>query len=253
MLKVVLLGGGNLAFHLTHELLNNASLQLVQVYNRSLETIEYLKNQTSITNQISALKDADVYIVCVSDDAISAVSEQLNFPNKLVVHTSGAMDLKALKSTAHTGVFYPLQSFSKDKKIDFSTIPICIEAAKEEDLSMLFILGMSLSNNCYQMSSAQRKQLHVAAVFVNNFVNHLHYIGHEICNENNIPFEILKPIIEETALKIKELAPYKAQTGPAKRQDTKTLETHLELITEDQQKIYKLLTQSIMDTYGKKL
>lgn len=253
MIKIVLLGGGNLAFHLTNEFIHNSEIELVQVYNRSLEKIEYLKNKTSITNQFSALKEADVYIVCVSDDAIPEVSEQINFPNKLIVHTSGAMDLKALKSNTHIGVFYPLQSFSKDKKVDFSNIPICIEVENEQDLSLLFTLGMSLSDNCYNMNSDQRKHLHVAAVFVNNFVNHMYFIGNEICTENNIPFEILKPLIEETASKIKNLAPLEAQTGPAKRQDSKTLETHLDLITEDQQKIYKLLTQSIIDTHGKKL
>lgn len=253
MIKIVLLGGGNLAFHLTHELLNNSAIELVQVYNRSLENITYLKNKTSITHQISELKEADVYIVCVADNAISEVSKLLNFPGKLVVHTSGAMPMNALKSNSNSGVFYPLQSFSKEKEVDFSTIPICIEADNEQDLTLLMNLGMTISNNCYQMNSEQRKHLHVAAVFVNNFVNHMYFIGNEICNENNIPFEILKPMIEETTSKIKDLSPYEAQTGPAKRQDSNTLETHLELITEDQQKIYKLLTQSIINTYGKKL
>ena len=253
MIKVVLLGGGNLAFHLTNQLLKSKEVNLIQVYNRSIDSISYLENKTVITNKLSELKKADIYIICVSDNAISELSEQLDFKDKLVVHTSGAMDMDSLKCNSHKGVFYPLQSFSKEKEIDFSTIPICIEADIIEDEKLLFTLGKSISSNCYKISSEQRKYVHVSAVFVNNFVNHLYTIGNEICTSQNIPFEILAPLIKETASKIDYLSPFDAQTGPAKRKDSKTIETHLSLISDNQQKIYKLLTKSIMDTYGKKL
>ncbi|MFD1293900.1 Rossmann-like and DUF2520 domain-containing protein [Lutibacter holmesii] len=253
MINVILLGGGNLAYHLTNEFLNNAAINLVQVYNRSLASISYLKGKTAITNDIKQLKEADIYMLCVSDNAISELSIQLIFKNKLVVHTSGAMGLNTLKSTSNKGVFYPLQSFSKEKEVNFSNIPIGIEANRTKDEDLLMQLAKAISKQCYLINSEQRKHLHVAAVFVNNFVNHMYVLGNEICDAHQIPFEILTPLIQETALKLSSLSPFEAQTGPAKRNDSQTIETHLSLICENQQKIYKLLTQSIKNTYGKKL
>ncbi len=253
MIKVVLLGAGNVAFHLTKMLLKSTSIELVQVYNRNIDKIAYLTNKTTITTKISELKEADIYIICVSDNAIAKVSEQLNFEGKLVVHTSGATDLAILKCNANKGVLYPLQSFSKDKKVNFSEVPFCLEAENSEDLELLQKITNAIGSPSYKINSEQRKTLHVAAVFVNNFVNHLYQIGSEICSEKNIPFEILAPLIRETALKIENLTPFEAQTGPAKRNDTKTIETHLSLLTKNQQKIYTLLTQSILNIHGKKL
>ena len=253
MIKISIIGGGNVAYHLTATLLKTKNIELVEVYNRTLNKIQYLKNQTSITTSLNQLKEADIYIICVSDNAIEEVSKLLNFKNKLVVHTSGGIAMDALKCNANKGVLYLLQSFSKDKKIDFSNIPICIEAATKTDLELLETLAKSISKSCYHINSEQRKNLHVSAVFVNNFVNHLYYIGNQICEENNIPFEILLPIIKETASKIETLSPFDAQTGPAKRNDTKTLKKHEAMLPKNQKEIYKLLTKSIYNTYGKKL
>lgn len=253
MINIVILGGGNVAWHLTNALLRNSAVNVVQVYNRSLEKINIFKNSTSITNNLSELKDADIYILAVSDNAISELSSALILKNKLVVHTSGSMAMNELKSVSNKGVFYLLQTFSKERKIDFSTVPICIEAETEEDLHLLDALATSMSKNCYRINSNQRKSLHVAAVFVNNFVNHLYHIGHEICEQNKVPFEILLPLILETANKITTLSPLEAQTGPAKRNDTKTIEKHIAMLTKNQQEIYTLLTKSIYNTYGEKL
>jgi len=253
MINIVILGGGNVAFHLTNALLKNSAVNVVQVYNRSLEKISCFKNSTSITNNLSELKDADIYILAVSDNVISELSSTLNLKNKLVVHTSGSMAMDELKSVSDKGVFYLLQTFSKERKIDFSTVPVCIEAETKKDLLLLETMATSISKNCYQINSDQRKSLHVAAVFVNNFVNHLYQIGHEICDKNNVPFEILLPLILETANKITTLPPLDAQTGPARRNDTKTIEKHTAMLTKNQQEIYTLLTKSIYDTYGKKL
>ncbi len=253
MINIVILGGGNVAYHLTNALLQNSVVNVVQVYNRSLGKIDCFKNSTSITNNLSELKDADIYILAVSDNAISELSSALNLKNKLVVHTSGSMALDELKSTSKKGVFYLLQSFSRERKIDFSTVPICIEAESEKDLMLLETLVKSMSKNCYHINSTQRKSLHVAAVFVNNFVNHLYHIGHEICEQHKMPFEILLPLILETANKITTLPPLDAQTGPAKRNDTKTIQKHIAMLTKNQQEIYTLLTKSIYNTYGKKL
>ena len=253
MIKIILLGGGNVAYHLTNSLLKNKEVQVVQVYNRSIEKINCFKNSTLITNNLSELEEADIYILAVSDNAISELSSALNLKNKLVVHTSGSMAMGELKSSSNKGVFYLLQTFSKEREINFSTVPICIEAETKKDLQLLEVLAKSISKNVYHINSIQRKSLHVAAVFVNNFVNHLYHIGQEICEENKVPFEILLPLIKETADKITTLTPFEAQTGPAKRNDTKTIEKHKAMLTKNQQKIYTLLTESIYNTYGEKL
>ena len=253
MIRVVLLGGGNVAYHLTKKLIISEGITLVQVYNRSLDKIQYLESKTLITNNLSRLKDADVYIISISDDAICSLSSALNLSNKLVIHTSGSMAINDLHSQSNKGVFYLLQSFSKNREIDFSSIPICIEAENKNDLKLLRTLANSLSNHVYEINSKQRKQLHVAAVFVNNFVNHLYQVGSEICAKNNVPFEILHPLIIESALKIKDLSPFESQTGPAKRKDEKIIEKHITLLDKNQQEIYKLLTKSIYNTYGEKL
>jgi len=253
MIKIVILGGGNVAYHLTENLLKNKAVTVVQVYNRSLEKIIYLKAKTSITNNLKELKDADIYIIAVSDNAISDLSSSLNLKNKLVVHTSGSVAMTELNSISNKGVFYLLQTFSKERKLDFSSIPICIEAETEKDLALLETLANSISKNCYHINSNQRKNLHLAAVFVNNFVNHLYHIGNEICEQNKVPFEILLPIIQETAAKLNTLSPFDAQTGPAKRNDTETIEKHKAMLAKNQQEIYTLLTKSIYKTYGEKL
>lgn len=253
MIKIVILGGGNVAFHLTSTFLKIKEVMVVQVYNRNLDTIAHLKSKTAITNNLSELKDADIYIISVSDDAISETSSKLNFKKKLVVHTSGSIAMSGLLSNSNKGVFYPLQSFSKNSKVDFSTVPICIEAEKNKDLILLEKIGNLVSNHIYFINSEQRKQLHVAAVFVNNFVNHLYKLGNDICNKNNVPFDILQPLIKETAKKITNLSPFEAQTGPAKRNDNKTIEKHKAMLTNNQQEIYTLLTKSIYKTYGEKL
>ena len=199
------------------------------------------------------LQPVDVTIISVTDDAIAEVSNRIPFENQLVVHTSGSLSMEALADKNRKGVFYPLQTFSKSKEVDFKLIPICLEAQNDNDFKKLELLAKTISNSVTTIDSEQRKALHVAAVFVSNFTNHLYQIGNEICLENNIPFDILKPLIQETANKILTLSPSEAQTGPAKRNDTQTINTHLNFLSDDNQKdIYKILTKSIIDN-GKKL
>ena len=148
------------------------------------------------------------------------------------------------------GVFYPLQTFSKSRDIDFSTIPVCIEANTEKNYTLLNKLGNALSNDVRAVSSSQRKGLHLAAVFVCNFVNHLYAMGANVCKENDLPFEVLKPLILETANKVMGLHPSEAQTGPAKRNDKKTMKNHLKALdNKEHKKIYKLLSKAIKNTY----
>ena len=251
MIKIVIIGGGNVASHLTNAFYETKDVSLVQVYARNISQIEHLKHHTSITNSLELLIDADVYILAVSDDAISEVSSKIN-ANSLVVHTSGSAALESLKNKGQKGVFYLLQSFSKGKAVNFDEIPFCLEAENKKDLELLEILAKSIGSKIYHINSEQRKSLHAAAVFVNNFTNHMYKIGADICEEHQVPFEVLQPLIQETALKIKELSPAIAQTGPAKRNDQKTIQNHLKLLNREQQEIYQLITKSIQNN-GEKL
>lgn len=251
MISVGIIGSGNVAHHVTNAFLNAENVIVRQVYARNSKTIEHLKNVTSITNNLANLKEADVYIIAVSDNAIAEVSSKINAKNALVVHTSGSIAMDSLGNHAKKGVFYPLQSFSKDKKVNFDEIPFCLEASNNENLTLLEELALSIGKKTYHINSLQRQQLHVSAVFVNNFVNHLYKIGYDICKTYDVPFEVLHPLIKETAVKIEQLSPENAQTGPAKRNDTQTITNHLALLNEQQQKLYKILTESIQ--HGEKL
>jgi len=250
MISVVILGSGNVALQLIRAFLKIDTINLKQVYTRNQEDINTLKDSINTTNDISLLKQADVTIIAVSDDAISSISSHIK--NSFVVHTSGSVDMKSLNNIGRKGVFYPLQSFSKKKKVDFKNIPICLESETNEDLLKLEKLVSLLQSKSYILSSHQRKKIHVAAVFANNFSNHMYTIANEICEKYNIPFDILHPLIEETSNKIKNITPKKAQTGPAKRNDVETIENHLNLLSKKQQEIYLKITQSIQE-YGKKL
>jgi len=253
MIRVVIIGSGNVAQHLIKAFAKSDNIDVIQAFSRNKESLENSIDSSKITTNFDDLADADLYIISVSDNAIAEVSHQLNIEKKLVVHTSGSVDIIDLDDKNRKGVFYPLQTFSKNKEINFGIIPICLEAENNEDYKLLETVAKSISNQVFNINSNQRKALHVSAVFVNNFVNHLYKIGNDICNENNIPFEILQPLILETANKITLLSPNKAQTGPAKRNDTQTINTHLQFLTDENQKeIYKILTKSIIDN-GKKL
>lgn len=253
MIKVVVIGSGNVAQHLISAFTQSKEIEVTQVFSRQKIAITPLLDSSKITTDYAHLVAADLYIIAVSDDAIAEVSSKLPFRNRLVVHTSGSVAMDALDSKNRKGIFYPLQTFTKDKAVDFSTIPLCLESENTTDYKLLEKLAQSVSKNWYAINSMQRKALHVSAVFVNNFVNHLYQIGSEICQENKVSFEVLKPLILETANKVMSLTPKAAQTGPAKRNDQQTITTHLDFLSnENHNTIYKILTQSIQNN-GKKL
>jgi len=233
MISIVLIGNGNVATHLYAAFLKADGINVTKISSRNLNEIP----------------NADVTIIAVSDDAISEVSSKIN--NTFVVHTAGNATLNSLKNSTRKGVFYPLQTFSKDVEVAFNEVPFCLEAENKTDLNLLEQLAKSIGEKVYFVNSEQRKSLHLAAVFVNNFTNHLYKIGNDICQKNNVPFEVLLPLIKETSEKIKNSSPEKAQTGPAIRNDKKTIENHLQLLNSNQQEIYKILTKSIQN--GEKL
>ena len=188
----------------------------------------------------------------MSDSAIENLSNDLQFKNRLVVHTSGSVPMRNLNKKNRRRVFYPLQSFSKETEISFINVPICIEANDKKDRQKLEMVANAIGSPKYFIQSDQRKILHLAAVFVNNFTNQLYRISHELTDNKNINFDILKPLIAETSKKVQKLSPYKSQTGPAKRGDKKTIKQHCKLLEDypTYKKIYELLTHSIQKTHG---
>lgn len=250
MISVVLLGAGNVATHLYKAFSKSEDISVTQWYNRTLASISTYANEVDITDALDGLKEADIYILAVSDDSILQLSKDLPFTNRMVAHTSGSVSMHDLDKKNQIAVFYPLQTFSKDAIIDFTEVPICIEAYERENLKFLKKLAKGLGCKSHRINTEQRQALHLAAVFVNNFVNQLYRIGHETCESNGVEFDILKPLIQETAKKIQDMSPYKAQTGPAKRNDKKTIRRHLKLLENEEHKmIYELLTASIKKTH----
>ena len=251
MISVVLLGSGNVATHLFKAFNKVSEISVIQWYSRDLNSITGAKKLVDITDDLSQLAIADIYILAVSDDAISDLSAQLPFENRLVVHTSGSVGLYDIDKKHKRGVFYPLQTFSKNTEVNFSDVPLCIETIKKDDLLILKSLAQAIGSKAYKVNSDQRAALHLAAVFVNNFTNQIYRLAHEITESQGAEFDILKPLIKETARKLEDLSPYMAQTGPAKRDDKKTLKKHLKLLTNKHHKaVYELLTASIQNTHN---
>jgi predicted short-subunit dehydrogenase-like oxidoreductase (DUF2520 family) len=253
MKRIVLFGTGNVATHLFEAYKNSADFKIIQVYNHASKSLQAFKDQVAITTDLDEISPADIYILALKDDILADVCQKMKETDALVVHTSGAVSIEVLSEFKNHGVFYPLQTFSKNKKVDFSEIPICIETNTSANTNTLKDLASEISGKIFPISSEQRKLLHVAAVFVSNFVNFLYTEGEKLCKDNQIPFEILHPLILETASKVTNMSPLEAQTGPAKRNDQKVISSHLELLNEEQHKIYTLLTLSIQNLHGKEL
>ena len=254
MINLVLLGSGNVATHLYRAFSASEKVKVMQVYNHSTNGLTAFEGKTPVTTSLEELAEADVYLLALKDDVIAGVAQKLESKKGLVAHTSGAVSLSAIEGCPRPGVFYPLQTFSRDKKVNYSEIPFCLEAKNPDDLALLKTMAGEISGKAYEISSAQRKKLHLSAVFVCNFVNHLYTIGESICEENKIPFEILQPLIQETANKVRTSSPSEVQTGPAIRYDESTIQAHLELLKDrDNKEIYQTLTKAIQNFHGKKL
>ncbi|MBC8768451.1 DUF2520 domain-containing protein [Arenibacter sp. BSSL-BM3] len=254
MISIVILGTGNVAKHLFDVFRDINEINVLQVLGRNKHKLSYFKDKVATSTDFSKIVDADILLIAVSDDAVAEVAQFLTGKKGVVAHTSGNVPIAALGHKSRRGVFYPLQSFSEGKPIDFKKVPICIEAENKVDLKSLQELAQLVSFQVHEISSNQRKSIHLAAVFANNFTNHLFAIAGEICADNDLPFSILAPLIKETVEKLDYLPPIEAQTGPAKRNDVKTMESHLnQLKNKNYQDIYSLLSKSIKEKYGQKL
>lgn len=256
-LNCVLIGAGNLAVHLGAEL-HRKGFQVVQVYSRTEESAKYLANKlgsafTFLPEEI--ISDAGVYFIALKDSAVGEVLPKINFQNKLLVHCSGSLPLEVLKSySLNYGVLYPLQTFSKNRGVDFSEIPVFVEANTESNLRAVLEIAVALSSNVKVATSEERLSLHLAAVFACNFVNHFYSLADLILAKNGFSFDILKPLILETAGKIRNIPPKQAQTGPAVRFDQSIIDKHLESLagTPELAHLYKTISKSIFDLHKKK-
>ena len=254
--KVVILGAGNLATQLAIAL-NDAGVNILQIYSRTMQSASILANKVSSTplTEIKNLAvNADLYIFALSDKALQPVLDQLSIPTGNVVHTAGSIPMNVFDNyTECYGVFYPLQTFSKNRKVDFANIPICIESNNLGLQEDLMELAKRISNNIHLIDSEQRKQLHLSAVFTCNFANHMYSIGQKLLAEKNVDFDLLKPLIKETAEKVQELDPVSAQTGPAIRFDKEIMAKHENELKDlpDFQKIYRFVSESIFKMHKK--
>ena len=250
MKSISLIGSGNVATHLGLALKKN-NYQITQVFSRTLENAKKLAvilNSEAINN-LSELKTVDLIIISVKDNAITKIIKKIN--NLPVVHTSGSVDLAIFGDKfKQCGVFYPVQTFNKNIDLDFSNIPICIETNDKEFEKEIKHLANCISNTVICMTSKQRKQLHIAAVFSSNFSNHMFSIAQELLNKSGVEFSILLPLIQQTIKKLEKNKAKNVQTGPARRKDTAIIQEHLTNIQDkDIRDIYHKISESIIKKY----
>lgn len=248
---IVFIGAGNLATNLAVAL-NRNGIPIAQVYSRTEDSAIALAGKVYCpytTDIESIITGACIYICAISDNALIELIPRLTNgrESSLWVHTAGSLPMEVWGNLENYGVFYPLQTFSKNREVDFSKIPFFIEANNEKHTGMLIKLAKVLSDKVYGISSAQRMKLHLAAVFACNFTNYMYTVAADIVSEEKLPFEILLPLIDETASKVHELSPEQAQTGPAVRFDRNIIGKHLDILKEypDIQRLYELLSTSI--------
>ncbi|CAA7195168.1 Rossmann-like and DUF2520 domain-containing protein [Chryseobacterium potabilaquae] len=247
-MQIVIIGSGNVAYHMAKAFILN-NIYLAQIFGRNEKELKKISEELNIPYSTDRIEDADLYIICVSDNSIENVSQLITNKNCLVAHTSGSLPKDILVGEYRKSSFYPLQTFSKSKRLDYSTIPFFIEAENEKDKTFLFEIANKISKNVLESTYEKRKYIHLTAVFACNFVNHLFSRAKEISDSQEIPFEYFFPLIDETVEKIYEIDPKLAQTGPAVRNDKRILELHEQLLKGESLEIYKTMNHSIQKMY----
>lgn len=256
-MNVSFIGSGNLAWHLA-PVLDNTEYSVREVYSLHMRHAEALVQKLYDARVQPTLdfssSPSRIFIIAVSDDVIAEIVQEIILPDDaILLHTSGSQPLHVLGYAAASGigVFYPLQTFTKERKVDFSEIPVLIESEDGETEQLLLNMGKAISKKVYRISSAERQALHVAAVFASNFTNHMLTISREILADSKLDFEWLKPLIAETINKALSFGSVEAQTGPAKRGDLEILDKHLAYLGRDEAVagIYRVISQHILDRY----
>lgn len=258
-MKAVIIGSGNLATHLALAL-NDAGVNIEQVYSRDMEHAQALSLRLHHCEAISSLShitpDAHIYIIAIKDDAIAGVAQQISavVKNGIVIHTAGSVAMDALKPAArHYGVLYPMQTFSKNREVNFSGVPCFIEASDTKTLSTIKTIAEKICHTVQVADSHKRERLHLAAVFANNLVNHCYRMAECVLEEQNIDFNLLLPLITETARKVHTMRPKEAQTGPMVRYDVKVMNKQINMLKDERQKeIYRLMAADIHSDFSSK-
>lgn len=246
--SISIIGSGNVAQHLGKALVGH--VKVLSVYSPNFDHCQSLAEDLFAfpAERLEDLLPADLILVCISDDHIASVIEQLS-EHPCVAYTSGAIEMDSIPRSKGLGVLYPLQSFNKDRTIELEQVPFFIEADNEVFAQALYDLTKTLSNKVVYANSEDRKHLHLAAVMVNNFNNHLVYLAQEFLKDKKMEWEYLLPLIQETTAKLQNKNPFDAQTGPARRGDQQTIAAHLAMLDGPTKEIYQLLSQNILKTY----
>ena len=248
-MKIVIIGSGNVAYHLAKAFTQN-NIEVSQIFGRNEVELNKISEELNIPYSTKELADADLYLISVSDSAVEQVSDLIKTEKALVAHTSGSLPIETLNGDYRKASFYPLQTFSKTKNLDYSKIPFFIETENQIDEKSLFELASIISENVETSDYEKRKYIHLTAVFACNFVNHLFARAKEISDSQDLDFNYFIPLIDETVEKIHHLEPKSAQTGPAVRGDERVLKLHEVLITnEEHRKIYNTMNESIQKMY----
>jgi len=249
MNKIIIIGAGNVATNLAWGLIQSG-LNVVGCYSRTIEAAQKLANEvaTIALESLTNLPDHDLIVVCVPDTAIGDVIAQLPNTSK-IAYTSGTVSIDELPKGHKIGVFYPLQTFTKNKRIALKTVPFFVESYNKQFEKELLSLAQQIGLRAEITSSEQRKHLHIAAVFVNNFTNHLATIAQQHLEKHQLSWENLLPLLAETFTKIQIENPKEIQTGPARRKDLNVIEKHVNELSGNEKEIYKTITNSILNTY----
>lgn len=249
------IGAGNVATHLA-KALKSKGHQIDFIISRNKENAQILAEAVgaSASDNVDSIENSQVIVIAANDDSVLTIARGLNAGERIVAHTSGSVPIEALEPAGkNVGVFYPLQTFHKDKELDITKVPFCIEGSNECVEDVLLGLAESISDNVQLISSEQRKILHVAAVFACNFSNHFYAVASDILKRDGMSLDLLRPLIAETAQQIAQKEPFDLQTGPAVRNDTKVIVKHLEFLEDkpEYQDLYALLTESIQKMHGR--
>jgi len=234
ILEISIVGNGNVGSHLAHAL-KEAGINVTTILNSS-DSLEQLPNDQLV-------------LLCIPDDTIAEIISNID-ESCPIAYTSGSVELNSLPSRKDIGVFYPLQTFSKERSIDVSTVPFFIEANSEIFGQALHALATQIAKEVSFANSAERKKMHLAAVWVNNFTNHILHIAQSYCTQEEVDFNHLRPLLKETIKKLEDLSPRDAQTGPARRGDLAIIEQHLHQLEGTEKELYKLLSENIIKTYS---
>ena len=249
--SVSIIGTGNVGWHLA-KALYDAGLEVRHIISRSYmraKEVAQMVNATPLSSSKEITSVPDLFIICVSDNAIADVVKDYMKSGALVVHTSGSTGMEVFgKSSKNHGVFYPLQTFTRRIEMDYNSIPFFIEGASPEIEALLLGVAMKISGSCFVVNSENRRKIHVAAIFACNFSNHLVSIAHKLLQEEGLEMNLLLPLVEQTIAKLKTVDPLSAQTGPAVREDWQVIDSHLKALEDmpKEKELYQLLTENII-------